>query len=465
MMRIRLLLALACVVLAAGGVWADVYKAPFPEPTAEETLILEYINRARADPAAEARRILESGERIPSDVDKAMFEREMAALPPAPPLVFNLQLLDAARKHAHYMILNEQSHDQVEGRPGFTGKSMGDRIRAAGYRGSSMAENAFKTARNAWNSHVAFEVDWGPGGAGGMQPGRGHRVNIHNPGYRELGAGAVPHGSQFSVIHNFGSRKVRLAGGVAYFDKNNNGFYDIGEGRGGVGISVQGGGAVKTWDSGAFALEIPSNQAVSLTAEYDGLRFSRQYPASGDNIKFDFVIPARHDIQKAERLADAVERTVVKEGDVNGARALRRAQLRLHADTQSLYLDDATRERIEALTKDALAAMAELRDGITKLMDDGVVIEARQTIHAARQDYRGTPFDDWLADAYASSSLLDQQLKLAAPAKEGRAVPASQVRNTVRTFERQRDTLKTEFWREWVGGLIERTAALADEQA
>jgi len=143
----RFVLALIGGVLLGAPAWAEVYEAPSPTPTVEETLILEFINRARADPAAEGERILASDIRVPGDVDKAMFAQEMREIKPAPPLVFNLQLLDAARKHAHYMVLNEQGHGQVEGRPGFTGKSMSDRIKGAGYRGGAMAENAFRSAR------------------------------------------------------------------------------------------------------------------------------------------------------------------------------------------------------------------------------------------------------------------------------------------------------------------------------
>jgi len=460
-MRRVLVVWMMCLPVCAPA-WAQVYEAPSPEPTVEETLILEYINRARADPAAEAQRIRAGGVRVPGDVDLDMFAREMQALKPAPPLVFNLQLLDAARKHAHYMVLNEQGHSQTPGKPGFTGKSMGQRIKAAGYRGSSMAENAFRTANDAWHSHAAFEIDWGPGGPGGMQDGRGHRTNIHNAGYREIGPAAVPHGRQFSVVHNFGSRSGRFAGGVVYFDKNNNGVYDAGEGQGGVTIRA-GDQSVKSWASGAYALQIPADKAVTLTAGYDDLAYSHAYPASGDNVKFDFVIPARHDIDKAKRLIAAAEAIDVREGDERAAAAKRRAVLGLYFDTQSLYLDDATRQRVVALTGDVVAELDALKAGITEQLATGDAVEARRAIFAARAEYRGTPVDDWLADAYACAALLPRQQQLAQTAQSDRGVTASQVKAVVGELERKRKSMKTDHWRGWLEALIADTRGLAPE--
>ena len=150
---------------------ASVYEAPHREPTAEETLILELMNRFRADPSAEAD-LIAPPDRKDLGVDWKMFRDEMKALKPKPPLVFNLELLDAARKHSYYMSLHGLGHDEVPGRPGFTGASPADRMKAAGYGGFGAAENAFKDSGGAWHSHWGFVVDHGEG-PGGMQPARG----------------------------------------------------------------------------------------------------------------------------------------------------------------------------------------------------------------------------------------------------------------------------------------------------
>ena len=48
--------AFVCLLSAFGA--ENVYQAPSPEPTPEETLILEFANRFRANPAEEAERII-----------------------------------------------------------------------------------------------------------------------------------------------------------------------------------------------------------------------------------------------------------------------------------------------------------------------------------------------------------------------------------------------------------------------
>ena len=53
-----------------------------------------------------------------------------------------------------------------------------------------MAENVYVTASAVFYGHAGFEIDWG-NDAGGMQTGRGHRVNIHNAALREIGAGLI----------------------------------------------------------------------------------------------------------------------------------------------------------------------------------------------------------------------------------------------------------------------------------
>ena len=209
------------------------HQAPYPEPTAEEVAILDYMNRFRADPSGEADRI-NSASDLPGffwkGVDRAMFTAEVKALKPAPPLVFDLQALKAARQHAHYMIVNNiLTHVQKAGSPGFTGKSFSDRMKVAQFKGSPGGENAFRDAGNAWQSHAGFIIDFGPGGPGGMQKGRGHRRNMISTNFNVVGPSALPHSNRFSVVHNFGKVKGRFVGGVIYTDRNKNGAFDPGE--------------------------------------------------------------------------------------------------------------------------------------------------------------------------------------------------------------------------------------------
>ena len=140
-MRVHLLLlipSLTVLTALANGA-DDVYQAPSPEPTPEETLILELMNRFRADPKAEAEYIVKTfgkGDTV-FGAEAKMFLDECAALKAMPPLVFNLQLLDAARKHSFYMVHNGLGHVEEAGKRGFTGASPSDRTKAAGYPGGA----------------------------------------------------------------------------------------------------------------------------------------------------------------------------------------------------------------------------------------------------------------------------------------------------------------------------------------
>ena len=83
------------------------YKAASPEPSAAETLILEYVNRCRLNPAEDALGCVQT-EGVPRTVDSDMFKQEMLEAKPAPPLVFDLALLKAALAQ---LLPSPQQHD------------------------------------------------------------------------------------------------------------------------------------------------------------------------------------------------------------------------------------------------------------------------------------------------------------------------------------------------------------------
>lgn len=373
---------------------AKVYQAPDREPTPEETLILEYMNRFRADPSAEADVLAPPGRQM-RGVDLKMFRDEMRMLKPMPPLVFNLELLDSARKHAYYMIHNGLGHDEQPGKIGFTGASPGDRVRAAGYRGGGGAENAYRDSGGPLSSHDGFVIDAGPGGPGGMQPGRGHRRNMIGP-HREVGPGALPHGKdRLSVIHNFGSRSARMAGGVMYIDLNGNGFYDVGEGAGSVAISSSDGASGASWKSGAYALDLKGQGAVVLTAALDGEKHTKAFAAGPDNVKFDWAVPVEVPLRKADRLLAAVE----KAGEKNA-----QARVNLYVNTRGLYLDAERRKKVAELTAEVGLALEARRKAVADAIESDAA-GLQKTIDENRKDYRGTDADRWFEDAETTGKL------------------------------------------------------------
>src|SRR5687767_13927234 len=78
-------------------------------PTAEEQYMLELINRARANPAAEGQRLSQTTD---PDIRRAyqyygvnliLMQASFAALPPAPPLSMSAPVSAAARRHSQDM--------------------------------------------------------------------------------------------------------------------------------------------------------------------------------------------------------------------------------------------------------------------------------------------------------------------------------------------------------------------------
>jgi len=100
-------------------------------------------------------------------------ERSKAGLPP---LRLNPQLTTAAQTHSENMARSKSISHQLPGE-----LSLGDRILRAGYKWSAIAENVAggqktpELAVSAWINEVP--------------PNDGHRRNILNPNYRELGVG------------------------------------------------------------------------------------------------------------------------------------------------------------------------------------------------------------------------------------------------------------------------------------
>jgi hypothetical protein len=249
------------------------------QPTDEEQLYVEMINRARANPAAEGERLRATTDpEVVSayrffNVDLELMVAEFAAIDPAPPVAMNAQLLEAARLHSADMFANE-----FQGHSGSDGSTLGQRATAQGYPWSSLAENVYSFAKSVWQGHAGFNVDWGAGGAGGMQLDRGHRVNIHNPGSREIGVGVVL-GQKGSVgpqlvTQDFGTRQgaTPLVTGVAYYDLNENDFFDPGEGIGGITVLVDGSTFYAvTADTGGYAVPVPRDGSYNVTFSGPGL--------------------------------------------------------------------------------------------------------------------------------------------------------------------------------------------------
>lgn len=270
------------------------------QPTDDEQLYLELINRARANPPQEGIWLSElTDPDVVSAIDFfnvniALMVNEFSAIAPAQPLAFSAPMIAAARLHSALMFTNQVQQHQITsiGEP-----DLPTRLQNAGYDPASARENIFSFSENTLYGHAGFQIDWG-NDADGMQDGRGHRVNIHAADVREIGIGVYDGvngsvGPQL-VTQDFGrtAEDKPFLTGVVYHDLNSNEFYDLGEGLGGVQVEVTGAAFFAvTAGSGGYTIPLPGDGSYTVTfSAANGGTFTTNITVSGGlNFKVDWV--------------------------------------------------------------------------------------------------------------------------------------------------------------------------------
>ncbi len=255
------------------------------QPSAVEQAMLEQINRARLDPAAEAARL---GIDLNNDLAAGTISASAKS-----PLAFNTMLETAAALHSQDM-LNRDYFDHVK-----DGVDPGDRITAAGYnwnsygeniavRGQSQALTASEIIRNATLSHDQLFLS------------AGHRTNLMSDNFREVGIGietgqfTFQSGSALNSLmttQNFGaSASGRFLTGVAFADADGDGFYDAGEGRSGISVAV-GAATTTTLNAGGYTLASVGNGELTVTFSGGTLddTVNVTVAASSQNAKVDLI--------------------------------------------------------------------------------------------------------------------------------------------------------------------------------
>ncbi|MGA8858345.1 MAG: CAP domain-containing protein [Candidatus Bathyarchaeia archaeon] len=262
-------------------------------PTPDEQLVLEYVNRARANPIAE-------GQRLGIDIHEGLQDPSLVG--PRPPLAMNKLLLSIAEAHSKDMYNgNYFSHTDPNGTTAF------NRITNVGYDYVRAGENmAASTGSTAAELEDFMMVDSGTSG-------RLHRVNLldlfnaYPCGtlpcvYYEVGVGYYAGATSNSIDSDFITEDFGAAPsagpfllGVVYKDVNHNNFYDIGEGTGGVSITPSSGGyyAVSS-SSGGYAIPIGTSGTITVTASGPGFGpITKTVALTGVNIKLDFTTSAQ----------------------------------------------------------------------------------------------------------------------------------------------------------------------------
>lgn len=247
------------------------------ELTAPEQLMLELVNRARANPAAEA--ALDG-----IDLNAGLAAGTISAAPKAP-LAPNANLLAAARGHSADMVTNNYfSHT------GSDGSTVGGRIAAAGYVGNAFGENiAYILGQNNTPAESAPNLDTN------LFKSAGHRINILDPAYTEVGVGMANKVlgpldyQQVDVTEDFGGRGSPIyLTGVLYHDTDGNNFYSVGEGVAGAAVTATNrdtGQTFTTTSNGAGGYEIalpPGRYTVNV------LGLTGTVTVGASNVKVDY---------------------------------------------------------------------------------------------------------------------------------------------------------------------------------
>lgn len=282
------------------------------DPTPLEQEMLELLNHFRDDPQAELDKLLSSH---PSpltardadvqaaldffSVNGAALESQFANLSPAPPLAWNEALSNAAENHNNLMIQFDLQSHQLPGEAGLLERNV-----AAGYDWEfsvRVGENIFAYSQSVIYGHAAFVIDWGFG-PNGIQDPAGHRINMLDQGFQEVGisiveesnpstlAGPLVISQEFGRRGNYGNPAVV---GVVYDDLNADGFYNAGEGLAGVTIELSGTNGTFTTTSlsaGGYQVKVPSGTytATASGGALGGEIREFNVMVGGSNVKVDF---------------------------------------------------------------------------------------------------------------------------------------------------------------------------------
>ncbi|MEY2564503.1 MAG: hypothetical protein QOH88_2696 [Verrucomicrobiota bacterium] len=315
-------------------------------PTSEQQYMLELINRARANGGAEASRLGLSGlQEGPPSVGGQAWTIQNSVQPLSwNPLLFNAAQTQATNlNNADQFFLGVSPHT-------FGGQTPNQRIAAAGYSMANYngpttssgffpgAENVAEAESQGFGPYVganlaAAVLDLHNGLFTDLNTaGRGHRDTTMLAFFREVGIGisagvdnqnspGQPGGNLDSlyIVQDFGAQTngTPFITGVVYQDTNGNGFYDPGEGIGGIRVDVSGSSffAVTT-ASGGYSVPVPGNGSYTVTFSGGAIGTVQRNASVANllNAKLDFVAPVA---SLPTVLANIATRLRVEPGDDN----------------------------------------------------------------------------------------------------------------------------------------------------
>lgn len=251
--------------------------------TADEQYLLELINRARLDPLAEAKRQgIDLNEGLAAGTLQSGSRQVLAP---------NAALSETANLHSLWML-----KQGVFSHTGAGGSMPWDRAADQGYIRAMVGENI--SVRMSSGSSFAT-VPTVEAHNSGLFKSAGHRQNLLNEGFRDVGLGLETGpfryqggnwtGSMLTEVFGARMEGVALVTGVVFQDGDGDRFYDIGEGRGGARFTIAG---VTTSSSaaGGYGLEAGNGSAVAISGTTaSGKAFTARLDMSHGNVKLDIL--------------------------------------------------------------------------------------------------------------------------------------------------------------------------------
>lgn len=273
-------------------------------PDGNEQEMLWLLNRARSNPPAEGVFLANSGNADINSgiavfgVNVALMQQEFAAIPPKPPAAFDRRLYEASRNHSLALIArNSQDHD-----------GQFALVDASGFHHAGARASVFSYANSALAAHGALNIDWGAGGTGGMQAGRGHRVAIMSSigNLTNVGLALVPEinpltevgplvfsGAYCTADTSWPAHYNRFLVGTVWRDTNNNSRYDAGEGVNNVRVQPSNGTFhAITGIAGGWAIPATAVGAVTVTFSGGNLasNLTRTATVGADSVLLDLKV-------------------------------------------------------------------------------------------------------------------------------------------------------------------------------
>ena len=248
-------------------------------PTAQEQEMLQLINRFRTDPQGEFNRLFSSATTPPkardptidaevkrNNVHGVMLRNEWAALSPVEPLVWNEAVYNFGASHNAEMIRQNRPFHS-------TNAARRAALIAAGVDLISDGEVIVAKPETPLHAYAAYVVNWGAnadtgGTRGGMQEPRMHRELLINPAFDQVGLRTTNTSVSnlrprvnTTVLADTRDARLMVVGAV-FEDKNNNGWYEAGEGRGNVTIRFEKTTGeqftTKSLSAGGYQIELPA---------------------------------------------------------------------------------------------------------------------------------------------------------------------------------------------------------------